>query len=273
MRVSVMVPTYKDIKALELILNALKCQTYENFEVIIAEDNNDDETKKFINTYSSDLSIQHISQEDVGNRKARILNKSLSKITGEYVIFIDGDCIPYTNFIESHILLCSSKTVLCGRRVNLGDKVSQDLRKNNITSLELEKHYIKYFKYLISDNSRHLEQGLRFRPLSLLYKLIRSRDKNIHIVGSNFSCFKEDLFLINGFDEDITGGSKDDVDLEWRFVMAGLELKSCKFCANLFHLNHPRNSRVDDENIARNEIKKNKLSQKYIAQNGILKYV
>ena len=38
MKVSIIITVYKDTQALELILKALENQTYQNFEVIISED-------------------------------------------------------------------------------------------------------------------------------------------------------------------------------------------------------------------------------------------
>jgi len=271
MKVSLIIPTYNDPIALELILEALLYQTYKDFEVIIAEDANLDSTKEIVNKFSSKLDIKHFYQEDKGNRKAIIINKSLLHITGEYVIFIDGDVIPYSNFIYSHVILSNKKQVLCGRRVNLGDKVSNDLRNKKITAYEIEKNYFKLYKYLTSDNIRHYEQGIYINPKSRLFKIIQKFDKNTHILGSNFSCFKDDIFAINGFDEDIVGCSKDDVDLEWRFLYSGCNLKSCKFSANLFHLNHSRNDRSDEAKIAKKQMELNKQNNQYIAKNGIKK--
>ena len=58
---------------------------------------------------------------------------------GECIIFIDGDTIPYSTFIEYHVLLSGPNIGLCGRRVNLGDKVSSDLRKKHINIKDIEK--------------------------------------------------------------------------------------------------------------------------------------
>jgi len=247
--VSVFVPIYKDIQALKLILDALQHQTYKNFDVIITEDDNSEEVKSFLQSYKVSFTIKHVSHADKGNRKAIIMNKALVEVSSEYIIFIDGDTIPFSTFVESHLQLAEYKTILCGRRVNIGDRVSQDLREGLITAYDIEKNYLMKYFFLRKDNIRHYEQGIRFHPKSLIFKILSKYDNNAHIVGSNFSCFKEDMFSINGFDEDIVGGSKDDVDLEWRFVMSGCKLKSAKFCANLFHLNHKRKSRVEDEKI------------------------
>jgi glycosyltransferase involved in cell wall biosynthesis len=271
--VSIIVPTYKDLIALDLILEALTTQTYQNFEVIIAEDDESEESKTYLENITYDLSIKHFSHEDDGNRKAIIINKALPHISGEYIVFIDGDVVPYSTFIESHLALSRPKTVLCGRRVNLGDKVSSDLREGKITALKLEQNFLKNYRYITNDNSRHYEQGFRFNPTSKLYRWIQSKNKNAHILGSNFSCFKEDLFAINGFDEDIPGTSKDDVDLEWRFLDSGCNLVSCKYCANLFHLNHNRNSRVDIDKIAQKIMKQNREAGKFVCSNGLEKKI
>jgi glycosyltransferase involved in cell wall biosynthesis len=271
MTTTIIIPFYKDLEALELILQALKQQSYKSFEVVIAEDDDAKETKEFLDDYNLTLSIKHFTQKDDGNQKARILNKVLANIKSDYIIFIDGDTIPYTTFVQSHIELSQEKTVLYGRRVNLGDKVSNDLRNKKITPQEIEKSYIKKFYYLNDDNIRHYEQGIRLKPKSFLHNFITKRDKNTHIVGSNFSCFKKDLDYINGFDEDIVGGSKDDVDLEWRLVKSGCKLKSAKFCANLFHLNHSRASRIDDIKTANKQMEQNKKNNIFICKNGIRK--
>ncbi len=181
--------------------------------------------------------------------------------------FKNAHCL---SFIESHLSLAKPKTVLCGRRVNLGDKVSNDLREGKITSFEIENHYFRYFKYIRKDNSRHYEQGIRCKN-SLLFSVLNKKNTNNHILGSNFSCYKSDILFINGFDEDIIGGSKGDVDLEWRFIQSGSKLKSCKYFANAFHLNHKRNSRVDDIKIANKQINKNKKNNLFICKNGINK--
>ena len=140
MKISLIVAVYKDINALQLIVKALESQTYKNFELVIAEDNNSAEMKNFIDSISS-IDIQHVSQEDKGLRKVRSINNGILKSRGEYLVFIDGDCVPYSTFIEGHALLAERKHVLSGRRVNLGLSASSKLRDCSLTSQGLEKRY------------------------------------------------------------------------------------------------------------------------------------
>lgn len=266
---SVIVPTYKDVRALELILEALERQTYRGFEVVIAEDAEEFEVKDFLEKQPFKLKIRHVSHPDKGNRKAVVLNKALRIAEGEYIIFIDGDTIPFSTFVHSHVVLSEPRTVLCGRRVNLGEAVSNDIRNQRVSVQEIEQHFLRRFFYLYRGGTKHYEQGLRLLPMKMANRIVNFFDDNIHILGSNFSCYKEDIFAINGFDEAIVGGSKDDVDLEWRFIDSGCRLKSCKYSANLFHLDHTRNDRFHEEAIAKKQMEANRSTGKYVSEHGI----
>ena len=67
-QVSVIVTLYKNLKALKIVLEALERQTFKNFEIIIAEDDNSLNTVEFLKNYTN-LNIIHISQEDTGRNK------------------------------------------------------------------------------------------------------------------------------------------------------------------------------------------------------------
>jgi len=270
LRVSVLIPTYKDIKALNLILDALKYQTYKNFEVIIAEDDNDEETKRFLGSYEAKFSIKHFFQEDMGNRKPRAINNAILISDAEYIIFIDGDTIPFSTFIEYHVSLSDKNIGLCGRRVNIGDKVSHNLRQGVINAREIEKNYVRLFRYLKNDNIRHYEQGFTLKPNSLIQKVLEKIDTNKNIVASNFSCYKEKLIEVNGIDESLPyAPSRDDYDLQWRLESIGVVMKSCKYCANLLHLNHARNDRQSEDDANKKIIEEKKRQGLYQAICGI----
>ena len=271
MKVSLLIPTYKDVEALELILESLVNQTYKNFEVIVAEDDESEACSVLLEKFSS-LDIKHVSHKDEGNRKAIIMNRALEIVEGEYLIFIDGDTIPYSTFIASHVALAEPKSVLCGRRVNLGDKVSADLRAKKVTALDLENNYFKNYQYITADNSRHYSQGVYFNPEGLLFKFLTLFNKNAHILASNFSCYREDMVAVNGFDESLPyAPNRDDTDLEWRMIGMGCKMKKLKFCANMFHLNHKRTDRREEEEANMEIIKNNQQKRQYVVNNGIKK--
>jgi glycosyltransferase involved in cell wall biosynthesis len=221
MKVSVIIAVYKDVEALELIIESLKNQTYKNFEVVIAEDGQDEKMQAFIKSIK-DLDIKHTTQEDIGVRKSKSQNNGIKTSSGEYLIFIDGDCILYSDFIEKHLKLSSPLNIISGRRVNLGPKYSSFLRNKSITSLWLEKNFTKKYFDISKDarEEKHTEEGFKIKPFSFLHKILhlKYKKKDVSILGCNFSCYKQAMIDINGFDEELGNSAyASDTDLEWRF--------------------------------------------------------
>jgi len=237
---------YKDIRALELVLDSLKNQTYKNFEVIVVEDGSFSEMKEFIENYDG-LDIKHTTQEDLGVRKARSQNNGLIASTGEYLIFIDGDCLLYSTFIAGHVALAQSGFVLSGRRLNLNIELTKELRDGGLSAFDIENNLFTKHINLAFDKSTRFEQGIYISPDGFIYNsFIKNRERNTSILGCNFSCYKADMLAINGFDESYGESAvSDDMDLDWRFRAYGLKLKSCKNIANMFHLFHKAHDRGD----------------------------
>jgi len=270
-KVSLIIAFYKDLEALGLIFDALRHQTYKNFEVVVAEDDEAPETKTFLAKYT-DLDILHVSHPDVGRTKAVAQNRAACASTGEYLIFIDGDCIPYTTFIEGHIFFSAPKRVMSGRRVNLPKRLSEKLRQGSLSSIALEKYFLWYaMSNLMWNKDTHYEQGFHFNPERRFYNsIITLKSRNTQILGCNFSCHKEDFVAINGFDESygisILG---DDTDLNWRFKDYGAELKSCKNIANLLHLHHERPKYNHDPTEHLKRFNERKAAHQFYCEQGI----
>jgi glycosyltransferase involved in cell wall biosynthesis len=273
MRISLIAAYYKDFEALKLIIEAAKRQTYNNFELIVAEDNNYPDLSHYLESIN-DIDIIHTSQDDLGIRKARSVNNAILKSTGDYLIFIDADCIPYHTFIASHASLAQEGYVLSGRRVNVGRRISTFIRNGSIKPSTLERYFLLATPLLMMDGATHLGQGLYFRPDGSIYRDYISRRKrsNMSLLGCNFSCFKSDMIAINGFDESYGETAlPDDTDIQWRFDAYGLKFKTCKMAANVFHLHHRQIKRVTQEQaiLMKNKMKAKKESGSYKAEIGL----
>ncbi|MBL4706832.1 MAG: glycosyltransferase [Flavobacteriales bacterium] len=274
MKVSVIIAVYKDVEALHLILKSLATQTYKDFEVVIAEDGNSSEIKDFLGFYldTFGFKIVHTSQNDKGVRKSRSQNNGIRAASGNYLIFIDGDCLLYSNFIENHLLLSGKKYIVTGRRVNVGPIYSSLLRKKSISSQWLEKNFFRKY-FAIKDDAkkeRHTEEGFSIKPNGLVHKLMKTiRKKPFPLLGCNMSMYKAVILDINGFDANLGNlAIASDTDLEWRFRGLGYVVISAKFMANQFHLYHERKefeyNRGND-----NLMNKNKSNKIYRCRNGI----
>ena len=270
MKVSVIIAVYKDVEALNLIIESLKNQTYKNFEVIIAEDGESEEMKTYVETIKG-LDVKHTTQEDNGVRKSDSQNQGIRASLGEYLIFIDGDCVLYSDFIEKHIAVSSEKNIVSGRRVNLGPKYSKMLRDKKITALWLEKNFVRKYFDIANDakEEKHTEEGLRIKPHGLIHTLLKRRKKELPLLGCNFSCYRQAMYDINGFDEALGNSAyASDTDLEWRFKGLGYKIVSAKYIANQFHLFHKRKTGVFERGMLE-QIKENQKIEKFKCTQGI----
>ncbi len=86
---SIIIPTYNNAHTLSRALDSLKVQNQLIKEVIIVDDGSKDDTKQRVETYQAYLPIIYQYQVNQGPSKAR--NWGLSKVTGQYVIFLDAD--------------------------------------------------------------------------------------------------------------------------------------------------------------------------------------
>ncbi|MCK9455055.1 MAG: glycosyltransferase [Sulfurimonas sp.] len=271
-KVSLIIAVYKDVEALKLIMDALRYQTYTDFEVVIAEDGENTQMREYIESIK-DFNIKHTTQEDLGIRKTRSLNNGIIASSGDFLIFIDGDCVPYSTFVESYVKLAEDGYVLSGRRMNLGPKYSKKLRDRELSTLTLEKTFLFRYLFIAKDAiERHSEDGFRVSPDGWIYKtFIKNRKASTSILGCNYACFKKDIVEINGYDEayrDTAVG--DDTDLEWRFKAIGLKLKSAKYVANVFHLYHPRSIREKiSSDWALELMEEKKRSKQFKCEQGI----
>ncbi|MGB2815739.1 MAG: glycosyltransferase, partial [Burkholderiaceae bacterium] len=100
MQVSVIVSTYNRPDALRAVLAGLAEQGDRGFEVLVADDGSGDETRATVAECAavSAVPVRHIWHEDKGFRLSAIRNLAAAHAEGEYLVFIDGDCVPRLDF-------------------------------------------------------------------------------------------------------------------------------------------------------------------------------
>ena len=225
----------------------------------------------FINEFRKDCNygITFLTQDDIGFRKNKILNEAIRRSKGEYLIFLDCDCIPHKDFIKSHIENYEGNTLLVGRRVHLSEELSKLLSRDYILSGSFNglslKAFINSFKFKRSTTTA--EEGIIIRNKSLRKLISRG---NSRLVGCNFSVNKELLVKINGFDENYIGaGIGEDTDIEYRLSLIGVKFKSVRNLAVVYHMYHPK---TIENNINfdyfHNNVKTKNVS---FCENGIVK--
>jgi glycosyltransferase involved in cell wall biosynthesis len=229
---SVVISYYKNIPNLELILLSLERQSARGgFEAIVSEDDDAKETIDFLDQIKPKLSfpIIHISQPDDGFRKCKAMNKAIEASSTDFIIFLDGDCIPHRHLVKNYVSVKQEGRVLYGRRVMLSEKITKELFRE-------KKFDVLGFFNLILNQCKRVEEGLY---LPFVPQRFKKKTSGI-LLGCNMGISKKDLININGFDEDyIAAGCGEDSDIEWRLkALENISFYSMKFSAIVYHLYH-----------------------------------
>jgi len=271
--ISVIISVYTKVRELEILLTALKKQSYMNFDVIISDDGSGQFMCDFVEEFRKDCNfgITFLTQEDIGFRKNKILNEAIRKSKGEYLIFLDCDCIPHKDFVKAHLDNSEKNTLLVGRRVHLSEDLSNLLTKDFVLSNAINGFSIKaLFNSLKFKNpSYSAEEGVIIKN-KLLRKLLGKRSN--HIVGCNFSVDKDLLMKINGLDENYNGaGIGEDTDIEYRLSLIGTKFKSVRNLAVVFHMFHPKTTENNTNFDYFHYYVKSKKT--FFCENGIIKSI
>lgn len=99
-KVSVIVPVYNVERYLSRCIESVINQTYDNIELILVDDGSTDTSGQLCDSYGSkDNRIIVIHKNNGGVSSAR--NVALKAVTGDYIMFLDGDDALDLNTIES----------------------------------------------------------------------------------------------------------------------------------------------------------------------------
>jgi len=260
MKISLVITTYNWPEALELVLLSLLKQSVLPCEILIADDGSTQNTKQLIKSYSGKFvsGINHIWQNDEGFQKTSILNKSIAKATGDYIIQIDGDIIIHNHFIMDHVKKAKKGFFIHGSRTFLNDSTSKKAIRNLIINFSI-------FTPGITN---------RFNSLHSLFlsKFLSNINKNLKGTrGCNFSFWKQDFIKINGYNEDMIGWGKEDTELSVRLINSGLQKIKLKCLAVCYHLHHEISSK-EGLNINNSILALAVKEKREICINGISKY-
>lgn len=254
--ISVIISHYNNVANLALILDALSKQSVSGFEVIVSEDGQDEKTKAFLATHTYSFPLQHTTQEDIGFRKNRILNTSVSASKGSFLVFIDGDCIPHKHFVKAYQKVKGGNKIYYGRRVMLSQQLTTKLQ---------EKMQFDGFSIidLVLGGAKKLKEGL--------YTNISLSTKERGLKGCNWGIKKELLLQINGFDEAYVHATVgEDDDIEWRLKGIGRTKQSMKNKAIVYHLDHKRSYNQEGTNINHKLMQERMKAKQFVCENGIL---
>ena len=211
-------------------------QTDMDFTLLVADDGSKDDIRHLVERYKGRVNIKYFYQEDIGFRKAKILNTAVSHSTADYLVFSDNDCIPSRYFIEDHKKAATPGFFVSGRRIDCQNRELNQLFFNlaDYSNLPFD-HAGWLIKNTISKNIRYAESAIRFPHW--LHQLWSKKRKPL--LGANMAMWRTDFLQAGQFDESFNTYGGEETDLENRLLTrTQAKLKTVRGRAYVFHFYH-----------------------------------
>ena len=98
MKYSIIVPVYNRPDEVDELLQSLTEQTLKDMEVIIVEDGSSQPCENIVHRYAGKLQLRYYTKENSGPGQTRNFGEEHSQ--GEYLIFLDSDCVLPPDFLK-----------------------------------------------------------------------------------------------------------------------------------------------------------------------------
>lgn len=253
--ISVIVTTYNREDALAAVLRSLRGQTDRDFEVVVADDGSGPATAALIDGLKASIGhrVAHVWHEDKGFRAGEIRNRAVLAARGDYIVFLDGDCIVRPSFVAMHRRLAEPGCFVTGNRVLLSRALTEKVLRDHLTpetwgcSTWLNERFRGGVNRL---------SALLMLPLGPLRRLRARQWKGAR--SANLAIWRSDLLTVDGYDADYAGWGKEDSDIVVRLLRAGVARKDGSFATGVIHLWH---AEADRSALPENERKLGEILQ------------
>jgi glycosyltransferase involved in cell wall biosynthesis len=243
MRIGFVIVTYNRSEALTVLLQALAPQCSAQDVVVVADDGS---RPSHVDALLGDLPacaapMRHVWHPDVGFTagRARNLGVAVARELGvDYVVFMDGDCVPGPGFAQAHRALAQAGCFVNGSRVLLSPCLT-----DRVMSRQVDLHRLGWWDWL---RLRWSGDVNKLGHLVEWPSLPGRRERAFRWQGirsCNFGAWLSDLEAVDGFDETFSGWGHEDADLVLRLHNHGLMRKNGHWATEVFHLWHREQAR------------------------------
>lgn len=245
-KVSVVVSTYNRSDALAAVLVGLARQqgvSPAEWEIVVADDGSRPDTAEVVARLAPHCRcrVVHVWHADEGFRLAAIRNLAAQAASGDWLVFLDGDCLPFPDFVVRQRSLAEAGWFVAGNRILLDEASTRTICDDPPGAPRIvESPWWRWPARRAAGHCNVWLPTLRL-PLGPLRKL-RARRWQV-LKGCNIGVWMGDFAAVDGFDESYSGWGREDSDLAIRLIRAGLRLKDGRFAAPVLHLWHRENDR------------------------------
>ncbi len=240
MKISFIVLTYNRCDALLAVLRSLAAQCGVDHEVLIADDGSSQAQVDMLykNCPAFRCPVRHVWHPDIGFTAAAARNLGAYHAQGDYLVFLDGDCVPGKTFIAAHTFLAERGLFVNGSRVLLSQRLTTKVVGQSLDLLA--QPAVFWLKTRLQGDSNKLLHML-FWPWSLFR--VQQGFEWRGIRSCNLGVWRSDFVAANGFDETFEGWGHEDADLVLRLSHFGVRRKNGFLATEVYHLWHHENQR------------------------------
>lgn len=226
--ISIIIPMYNAKMYIAKTLESIVHQSYQNWEIIIVDNNSNDDSKKIVKDFAQSeprLKLIELAQNSGGPAKPR--NIGLEHAQGEYVAFLDADDIWLSDKLAKQIEFMRDENL-------------------NFTSCDCS---------LIDEEDRMIQLGKKH----FLFEKIFSKNNLCDVIKNNFILTSSVLIrtdLLTRFNETQEYASVEDFDMWLRTLV----LKNTRYKyqdTKLINYRVVHNSASDRSNVLKQELKAN----------------
>ncbi|MDR3416871.1 MAG: glycosyltransferase family 2 protein [Nevskia sp.] len=248
--ISLIVTTFNAPQALQRVLECLDRIRDGAFEIIVADDGSGPDTAEVIRRFrqTAHAPLRHVWQPHRGFRAAESRNRAVAASCGDYLVFLDGDCLARRDFLLAHRALAEPGWFVAGNRALLSEGFSRRLLDSPDATARWSARTPAGWI-----GARLRGDVNRLTPLLRLPAGWPRKNKPREWRGAktcNLGVWRKDFLAVDGFDESYVGWGHEDADLVVRLIRHGVLRKEGRFATSVLHLWHapaPRQGLSDNE--------------------------
>lgn len=244
--ISIVVSTYEWPEALDGVLHAISEARDPPVDVSVADDGSGPTTAEVVERRRADFpcTLRHVWQPNGAWRKSRILNRAARETEGDYLVFLDGDCLPRRSFLAATRRAALEGWFLASKRLHLSVELSRSVLAGKSYPWRWSTP-----RWLLGSPREVLSAPRETGGIGLLVP-IRDRRRPWRPdepdfsppydgYGFYFGVHRADFERVNGFDMRFTGWGGEDEDIAARLRRSGLRCGWPGPHATMLHLWHP----------------------------------
>ncbi|MFN5348680.1 MAG: glycosyltransferase family 2 protein [Polaromonas sp.] len=240
MKISFIVLTYNRTDALLAVLRSLARQCGTDHEVLVADDGSSPAQVDMLRRHCPPFNCptRHVWHPDKGFTAAKARNLGAHHAVGEYLVFLDGDCVPGRSFVKAQTRLAERGCFVNGSRVLLSEQLTLRVVNQEIDLLDQS-----WFFWILARLKGDSNKLLHMLGWSMSWFRVQAGFRWKGIRSCNLAVWRNDFLAVNGFDETFEGWGHEDADLVLRLSNAGVQRKNGFWATEVYHLWHREQQR------------------------------